>query len=235
MHVVYFYNTEQFNVTSCWFLIVCTFVAELEKTVKIAAVHYSEGCIWFPLETRGDDFDRILSLLVVPNCVDQVFWELVIDMLGSRLLDEELVFTVVVIELVLEVGGEKEVDTCFLGKSCWEPADSIVYFPIDLLAILFVFYIPKHLPFFKLNRLAHIVDLCAFVDSSYEVVGDFHHWLGVPAQVESLLRCWIDIPVEVFQVLVFLILQKLMEEMESKLAYATEFFFIIFLSVFMCF
>ena len=87
-------------------------------------------------------------------------------MLSACLLDEELVFTVVVIELVLEVGGEKEVDTCFLSKSCWEPADSIVYFPIDLLAIVWFFYVPKHLPIFKLNRLAHIVDGCAFVDSS---------------------------------------------------------------------
>ena len=209
MHVVYFDNTDQFNVASRWIQIVCIMTAELENTVKIAAVQYSEGFIWFPLEARGNDFDRILSFDVVPNCVNQVDWEFVVDMLSACLLDEELVFTVVVIELVLEVGGEKEVDTCLLGETCWEPADSIVYLPIDLLAIVF---------FFKLNKLVHIVDICAFVDSSYEIVGDFHHWLGILAQVKSLLRCWIDIPVIVFQILVFLLLQELMEEMESKLA-----------------
>ena len=207
MHVVYFDNTDQFNVASRWIQIVCIMTAELENTVKIAAVQYSEGFIWFPLEARGNDFDRILSFDVVPNCVDQVDWELVVDMLSARLLYEELVLTVVIIELVLEVGGEKEVDTCFLSKSCWELADSIVYLPIDLLAIVRFFYKPKHLLVFKHNRLAGIVDRCTSIDSSYEVVGDFHHWHGVLAQVESLLRCWIDIPIEVFKIFVVLILQ----------------------------
>ena len=135
----------------------------------------------------------------------------------------ELFFTEVEIKLELEVGWEKEVDTRLLSKSSWEPVDSVVYLPFDLLAIVyFIKQLTSEIAT-EMNRLAHKIYRSAFVDSRDEIVGDFHHWLGVPAQVESLLRGWIDIPVVVFQILVVLILQQLMEEMESKLAFAAEF------------
>ena len=66
-------------------------------------------------------------------------------------------------------------------------------------------------------------DIHALVNCRNEVVDDLHHELRILAQVEALLRCRVDVPVEVLERLVLTCLDNVEDEVESNPALAPHF------------
>ena len=189
--IVNLWDTDEFKISCAKVHIRRIGRAKLKETVNVALVDYAQNSFVFPLYSRTYDGDDFQGACLVENCIDQIGRNFKVHLLGTRRLYKKLVLGVIEVKLECKIWGEQVWHTGMLGQAFGETLNPEINFPLDLLAWV-------HLSFF--NRvdwywLAKTIDIVTSINSRYCVVDDFHHLCGVLAEIKSLNRTRINVPV----------------------------------------
>ena len=168
-----------------------------------------------PGEPWADDLDRAFSRPAVPICVQQIFWDSHVDVLSVAFSNNELLRSVIKVNHICEIRRKEIWHACLVDESLGESFDLVKLVPFDCLSI--VFYLLTTLLKWAFNLVTIFIDISSVVDGANEIIDDLHHFCCILAQVKSLHGLRAHIPVEVSQVVSFLLSDYIEQEVESTL------------------
>ena len=95
MHIVNFNNAEKLQITLVEVLIKRVSCAYLKETVKVALIYKSECFVCYPFKPRGDNFDWDLAHFIIPDSVDKVLREIIVDKLSLCISNQKVLLIVI--------------------------------------------------------------------------------------------------------------------------------------------